>query len=247
MQTEAAVPECGLTGANCTREGLTVPLEVRCSDCDVTYRVPQTAAGKKVRCRKCNELISVPSESAERETVAKSRAEVQRSDPSRRDEALFDDDFRDDVSGPSSSGAKLKRLPGRTKTLPPRDAPAEPRAEKSKHSRRGPRSRRPQVGGSTKDKLVFAGGVMAVFFGLAVFFPFALYLAGIGFYWLSYIWVVGDAYEDEAGGFLATNNLFVMFRLLTRPLHLWPAWIFGALGVLCMLAASGRLQWLRGG
>ena len=88
---------------------------------------------------------------------------------------------------------------------------------------------------------------MAVFFGLAVFFPFALYLAGIGFYWLSYLWVVGDAYEDEAGGFLATNNLFVMFRLLTRPLHLWPAWIFGALGVLCMLAASGRLQWLRGG
>lgn len=109
------------------------------------------------------------------------------------------------------------------------------------------RSRRPQVGGDTKDKLVFAGGVLAVFLVLAIFFPFALYLVGIGFYWLSYIWVVGDAYEDEAGGAFATHNLFVMFRLLTRPIHLWPAWVFGALGVASMMAASGRLQWLRPG
>jgi LSD1 subclass zinc finger protein len=44
---------------------MTIKIELKCHSCDVTLHIPVTAAGKKIRCPKCQSVVSVPKQQDE--------------------------------------------------------------------------------------------------------------------------------------------------------------------------------------
>jgi phage FluMu protein Com len=47
-----------------------MPIDVRCSECSTKLRAPDTAAGKKIKCPKCQTIIPVPAPESEEAAVA---------------------------------------------------------------------------------------------------------------------------------------------------------------------------------
>ena len=223
-----------------------MPIDVRCRDCEVTYRVPETAAGKRIRCQSCERLLQIPEASESIPERSKQKREVGESVTERRDRALFGDIENESEDPPVADVARREASPPKRKLRPPKDVPATvaPDHAQKKSERKRLRARRPQAGGNVKDKLVFATGLLLVLGVLAVFAPALLYLIGIGFFWLAYIWVVADAYEESGSDRPSTWGPFLLFRLLTRPIHLWPAIVFLILGFVAEMMASGHLHFV---
>ena len=79
-------------------------IQSQCKYCEKKFKVKDEFAGKKIRCRQCNEVISIPS--SPESTVPKSAKVVRPSPPAVIPELTFDE-FSDDYSEP--------QLPARTK------------------------------------------------------------------------------------------------------------------------------------
>lgn len=100
-----------------------MPLVVRCPDCEKSYRVPETMAGKKVKCKACNSSITVPTQDEEevldieptpqpaRQPLKKTPVESPVPTPQAKRPAVeFDDDDEEKEDRPGKKKAQPKDL-----------------------------------------------------------------------------------------------------------------------------------------
>ena len=93
-------------------------ISVTCPECETTYSVPEELAGKKFRCKKCPQAISIPAAPK----------------PATKAEDEFSDNLSDDVwdSVPSSAALPAKKRKKANDGLPPKTVIEKPKEKKKK-------------------------------------------------------------------------------------------------------------------
>ncbi|MEZ5944730.1 MAG: RDD family protein [Planctomycetaceae bacterium] len=128
-----------------------MPINVTCPGCEQQYNVPDEKAGRKFRCKQCQEIVSIPDAAPDSRYADPSPTPSRRSNSRRGRDDDFEDDYDDEDDIPS------------------------PRSRRSGRSgRRGSRSRGRRSGGRGNVASLgkrFLGSLIDGFFGVFLILP----------------------------------------------------------------------------
>ena len=203
-------------------------IEVRCDECAKDYRLSDDLAGKKVRCKQCRNVITVPESGEDEFFDLETYEEV----PHEMSTASVDDANDDGLwSGPAFDRPKKKKQ----KKKPNSDG------EGSRKPRKRKRRKQQSMSTETLDLLIWLGGGAAVVIGFLIagfFNPWITFGGGIACCAVGGIAVYWHACENDCGLLYRFVPFYALYYTLSVFSEVWHWVVLDFVGIFLIIASA---------